>query len=584
MKNTNTKKKKTKTKTIIADEQPRLLETKEKKRRGGNQRSNKRALDIESSLSLSSSSSSSSSSSQEAVIPLGKDEETYHVYSAVFIKLFSSPYSSHAKTRKTTGRLLGGEGFEKFTNREALLSLAFYGDEEEEEEENEFGGRRSSTSNTLKSVVSLERVSLSGRSNKGGKGGVSVVPCVAAFAAMDEIRFATKSSSSLRFVLTNAENKRVCEGRLNAAGEAAAASIWSRVESEEDEREEEEEEEEKGKKVLSRTEKKAITTEAATRGKRRGESDEETCRLEMSFVGENATVKASCEVPAEKFFAIPRSNERRVSSSSREHSPTPSERGGGAGSEKSVSWHEFNVDRRDDFANSSGDDNVDDDEIDDDDEKNDLKTLLVRGNTTTNSSESSSHINGKEEKIMKPAMMRNKKNSKLVSCLRELIPLEIPSAVASSGNMILRKIDDSKAYAQDTTALIRAQYAELTKEWNHTKAKLNSSGDIISEEEEEEEDSIRGTNRALVEMQQMTIVDDGMKSVVSGRAEANASTETHANELSWFSAGVRIGVGVGLGTCLGVGIGVGILVNGMVAGKDKIARIRTVVKSRITGS
>lgn len=185
---------------------------------------------------------------------------------------------------------------------------------------------------------------------------------------------------------------------------------------------------------------------------------------------------------------------------------------------------------------------------------------------------------------MKPAMMRNKKNSKLVSCLRELIPLEIPSAVASSGNMILRKIDDSKAYAQDTTALIRAQYAELTKEWNHTKAKLNSSGDIISEEEEEEEDSIRGTNRALVEMQQMTIVDDGMKSVVSGRAGANASTETHANELSWFSAGVRIGVGVGLGTCLGVGIGVGILVNGMVAGKDKIARIRTVVKSRITGS
>jgi len=574
----NTTKKKTKTKTIIADEQPRLLETKEKKRRGGNQRSNKRALDIESSLSLS-----SSSSSQEAVIPLGKDEETYHVYSAVFIKLFSSPYSSHAKTRKTTGRLLGGEGFETFTNREALLSLAFYGDEEEEEE-NEFGGRRSSASNTLKSVVSLERVSLRGRSNKGGKGGVSVVPCVAAFAAMDEIRFATKSSSSLRFVLTNAENKRVCEGRLNAAGEAAAASIWSRVESEEDEREEEEEEEEKGKKVLSRTEKKAITTEAATRGKRRGESDEETCRLEMSFVGENATVKASCEVPAEKFFAIPRSNERRVSSSSREHSPTPSERGGGAGSEKSVSWHEFNVDRRDDFANSSGDDNVDDDEIDDDDEKNDLKTLLVRGNTTTNSSESSSHINGKEEKIMKPAMMRNKKNSKLVSCLRELIPLEIPSAVASSGNMILRKIDDSKAYAQDTTALIRAQYAELTKEWNHTKAKLNSSGDIISEEEEEEEDSIRGTNRALVEMQQMTIVDDGMKSVVSGRAEANASTETHANELSWFSAGVRIGVGVGLGTCLGVGIGVGILVNGMVAGKDKIARIRTVVKSRITGS
>lgn len=567
MKNNNESAKK-KTKTIIADEQPRLLEKKEKKRRGGNQKRDGNNSSLECSLSSSSS------------IALPLEEETYHVYSAVFIKLFSS-YSSSSKTTKTTGRR-GGESFEKFTNREAFLSLAFYGGDEEEEEENEFGGRRSSTRSTSLSV-SLERVSLSGRSDKGGKGGVSVVPCVAAFAAMDEIRFSSLSSS-LRFVLTNAENKRVCEGRLNTAGEAVAASIWSRVESEEDEREEEEEEEEKGKKVLSRTEKKAITTEAVTRGKRRGESDEETCRLEMSFVGENATVKASCEVPAEKFFAIPSSNERRVSSSSREHSPTPSsERGGGAGSEKSVSWHEFNVDRRDDFANSSGNDDVDDDEIDDDDEKNDLKTLLVRGNITTNSSESSSHINGKEEKIMKPAMMRNKKNLKLVSCLRELIPLEIPSAVASSGNMILRKIDDSKAYAQDTTALIRAQYAELTKEWNHTKTKLNSSGDIISEEEEEE-DSIRGTNRALVEMQQMTIVDDGMKSVVSGRAGANASTETHANELSWFSAGVRIGVGVGLGTCLGVGIGVGILVNGMVAGKDKIARIRTVVKSRITGS
>ena len=117
MKNNNAKKK-TKTKTIIADERPRLLETKEKKRRGGNQKSNNSALDIESSLSLS---SSSSSSSQEAVIPLGKDEETYHVYSAVFIKLFSSPYSSYAKTTKTTGRR-GGEGFEKFTNREAFLS------------------------------------------------------------------------------------------------------------------------------------------------------------------------------------------------------------------------------------------------------------------------------------------------------------------------------------------------------------------------------------------------------------------------------------------------------------------------------
>ena len=140
MKNNNTKKKK-KTKTIIADERPRLLETKEKKRRGGNQKSNNSALDIESSLSLS---SSSSSSSQEAlVIPLGKDEETYHVYSAVFIKLFSSPYSSYAKTTKTTGRR-GGEGFEKFTNREAFLSWTLNNrkrrGKKERERENERAG------------------------------------------------------------------------------------------------------------------------------------------------------------------------------------------------------------------------------------------------------------------------------------------------------------------------------------------------------------------------------------------------------------------------------------------------------------
>ena len=31
-------------------------------------------------------------------------------------------------------------------------------------------------------------------------------------------------------------------------------------------------------------------------------------------------------------------------------------------------------------------------------------------------------------------------------------------------------------------------------------------------------------------------------------------------ELSWFSAGVRVGVGIGLGVCLGVGIGVDLLV------------------------
>ena len=149
--------------------------------------------------------------------------------------------------------------------------------------------------------------------------------------------------------------------------------------------------------------------------------------------------------------------------------------------------------------------------------------------------------------------------------------------------MILRKIEDSRTYAQDTSALIRAQYAELTKELNYTEAKLNSSGEFISDDAEEEEDSIRGTNRALAAMQRITIVDDGIKNVVNGRGVSNSSSEHHAKELSWFSAGVRVGVGVGLGTCLGVGIGVGILVNGMVSGKDKIARIGTVVKSKVTG-
>ena len=64
---------------------------------------------------------------------------------------------------------------------------------------------------------------------------------------------------------------------------------------------------------------------------------------------------------------------------------------------------------------------------------------------------------------------------------------------------------------------------------------------------------------------------------------SNSSSEHHAKELSWFSAGVRVGVGVGLGTCLGVGIGVGILVNGMVSGKDKIAGLGRSLKVKLPG-
>jgi hypothetical protein len=376
------------------------------------------------------------------------------------------------------------------------------------------------------------------------------------------------SSCFLRFTVTNEKNERVCEGRLNpfalasegvaldgngARARARAVSIWASSNGEE-------------KEAINDDDNDANVLSAIKSTREEARSDK--MRLEISFVGENATVKASCEVPAEMLF-VPAVGRRRLSSSSREQSPTPSERGG-EGSEKSVSWHEFNVDRREDFQNGSSVAGNDDDD-------DDLNL-------------SSSSSDDKEEKL-KPTLMRksnNKGNSKLVSCLRELIPkVELPTAVSSSGNMILRKIEDSKTYAHDTTALIRAQYAELTKEWNHTKAKLNSCGEIISDVSEEE-DSIRGTNRALVAMQRMTIVDDGMRNVVNGRAgkatNSDSSSEHHAKELSWFSAGVRIGVGVGLGTCLGVGIGVGILVNGMVAGKDRIARIGTVVKSKVTRS
>lgn len=421
--------------------------------------------------------------------------------------------------------------------------------------------------------VCLERVATKRRNLKTTTT-TNTTTTTTAFAAMDEIRIEQSSSCPspsvsscfLRFTVTNEKNERVCEGRLNPfalasegvaldgnGARARAVSIWATSDGEE-------------KEAINDDDNDANVLSAIKSTREEARSDK--MRLEISFVGENATVKASCEVPAKTLF-VQAAERRRLSSSSREQSPTPSERGG-EGSEKSVSWHELNVDRREDFLNGSGVGGNDDDD-------DDLNL-------------SSSSSDDKEEKP-KPTLMRknnNKGNSKLVSCLRELIPkVELPTAVSSSGNMILRKIEDSKTYAHDTTALIRAQYAELTKEWNHTKAKLNSCGEIISDVSEEE-DSIRGTNRALVAMQRMTIVDDGMRNVVNGRAgqasNSDSSSEHHAKELSWFSAGVRIGVGVGLGTCLGVGIGVGILVNGMVAGKDKIARIGTVVKSKVTRS
>lgn len=60
----------------------------------------------------------------------------------------------------------------------------------------------------------------------------------------------------------------------------------------------------------------------------------------------------------------------------------------------------------------------------------------------------------------------------------------------------------------------------------------------------------------------------------------NASDELFTGELTWFSAGIRIGVGLGLGVCLGLGLGVGILVNGYRSGKDRLSDVRQALRLR----
>jgi len=543
----------------IADDQPHRRRAKETKKKNNKSESAGQA------------SSSSSSGGEEKRDTWRRELQLREseTYSAVLIKVLG---------HRASGKDEDDDEEVKISSSLSFLSLDFIAPYENDDDDDEKDVDKSVLRCLINGSgeerrVCLERVATKRRNLKTTTT-TNTTTTTTAFAAMDEIRieqsssFPSPSVSScfLRFTVTNEKNERVCEGRLNpfalASGgvaldgngaRARAVSIWATSDGEE-------------KEAINDDDNDANVLSAIKSTREEARSDK--MRLEISFVGENATVKASCEVPAKTLF-VQAAERRRLSSSSREQSPTPSERGG-EGSEKSVSWHEFNVDRREDFPNGSSVGGNDDDD-------DDLNL-------------SSSSSDDKEEKL-KPTLMRknnNKGNSKLVSCLRELIPkVELPTAVSSSGNMILRKIEDSKTYAHDTTALIRAQYAELTKEWNHTKAKLNSCGEIISDVSEEE-DSIRGTNSALVAMQRMTIVDDGMRNVVNGRAgkasNSDSSSEHHAKELSWFSAGVRIGVGVGLGTCLGVGIGVGILVNGMVAGKDKIARIGTVVKSKVTRS
>ena len=49
-------------------------------------------------------------------------------------------------------------------------------------------------------------------------------------------------------------------------------------------------------------------------------------------------------------------------------------------------------------------------------------------------------------------------------------------------------------------------------------------------------------------------------------------------ELTWFSAGIRIGVGVGLGVVLGLGLGVGVLVNGYKVSRERLGNMRQALR------
>lgn len=49
------------------------------------------------------------------------------------------------------------------------------------------------------------------------------------------------------------------------------------------------------------------------------------------------------------------------------------------------------------------------------------------------------------------------------------------------------------------------------------------------------------------------------------------------SELSWFSAGLRVGLGIGFGVCLGAGIGVGILLNGYRGASIRARRLKDLI-------
>ena len=60
--------------------------------------------------------------------------------------------------------------------------------------------------------------------------------------------------------------------------------------------------------------------------------------------------------------------------------------------------------------------------------------------------------------------------------------------------------------------------------------------------------------------------------------KTGASNDLFTGELTWFSAGIRIGVGLGLGVCLGLGLGLGVLVNGYKVSRDRLSNMRQALR------
>ena len=68
--------------------------------------------------------------------------------------------------------------------------------------------------------------------------------------------------------------------------------------------------------------------------------------------------------------------------------------------------------------------------------------------------------------------------------------------------------------------------------------------------------------------------EDLMHEYHSTNTDKHAANDLFTGELTWFSAGIRIGVGLGLGVCLGLGLGVGVLVNGYKVSRDRMSNMR----------